>query len=367
MLSRPVLKEHLTVVPSEGGWLLHGGENELMRIRTDEVHRRVFGVVLPLLDGRNTMEEIERVVEENSLPKETAAGVIRQLARVGVLEDADASPLSPQEADAFRDQILYFGRFTGEQTGAALQAKLRAAVVDVVVTGRLGVCVAKQLHRVGIGRLRLLGESEAHLQETARVLEGERGSLPLSTPELVAVERATLPGPAAPDSLLVVTLDSWDPALLAEVNAQAITAGRPWLLVQAPGIREGTVGPLFVPGQTACYACLESRLLSHMSFHAEYQEFRSYLEARRATSSPWGGMEPHHQVLAGLATLEATKFLTGYATPTVLGAFVTVDWFALKMQQHHVLRVPRCLACRPPRVLAFPWDEAPVEPIEEEV
>jgi bacteriocin biosynthesis cyclodehydratase domain-containing protein len=165
----------------------------------------------------------------------------------------------------------------------------------------------------------------------------------------------------------VVALDRWDPALVGDVNAGAIRGRRPWLLVQAPGVREGTLGPLFVPGQTACWACLESRLVSHMSFHVEYQEFQEHLRSSRATSRPWGGIEPHAQVLAGLAALEVIKFVTGYATPKVLGAFVAVDWLALKMQQHHVLRVPRCMACRPPRVVKFPWDEAPVEAIEEEV
>jgi bacteriocin biosynthesis cyclodehydratase domain-containing protein len=370
MLSKPVLKGYLTVAPSKkGGWLLHGGESELLRARADAQHQQVFDVLLPLLDGRRTVAELVDACSEQSeqIEPQLVEGVLQALLDKGLVEEADTAPLSPEEADHFRGQLLYFGRFSGEGSGAALQSKLKQAQVDVLVTGSLGASVARQLQRLGIGRLRLLGEDRTNLESLAGRLESDREDSPLARAEVVELGRADFAkAEFDPESLLIVALEHWDPALLQEVNARAIATRRPWLLVQAPGIKEGTVGPLFVPPQTACYACLESRLVSHMSFHAEYREFLEHLQETRSRSRPWGALEPAAEVLAGFAALEAVKFLTGFASPAVLGSFVCVDWFALKMRHHHVLRVPRCLSCRPPRVQTFPWNRAPTEPAEEE-
>src|SRR3990167_10634285 len=39
-------------------------------------------------------------------------------------------------------------------------------------------------------------------------------------------------------------------------NKKALSACRPWLLIKAGGI-EPWLGPLFIPGKTACFQCLQ--------------------------------------------------------------------------------------------------------------
>src|SRR4051812_44255807 len=63
------------------------------------------------------------------------------------------------------------------------------------------------------------------------------------------------------DVSVVVTDDYLRPQL-ADWNAQALTSGKAWLLVKPVGT-ETWIGPMFVPGQTACWECLAQRLRGH--------------------------------------------------------------------------------------------------------
>ena len=56
--------------------------------------------------------------------------------------------------------------------------------------------------------------------------------------------------------------------------------GKPWLLVKPMGM-ETWIGPLIVPGRTACWECLAQRLRGH-------RKLEQYLALRRATSLPIG-------------------------------------------------------------------------------
>lgn len=349
MLVKPVLKPHLTVFPMENNtWGVQGGEKELMRLRLDEAHQRAVEFLLPQLDGTRSVAGIEEQAGRLGIELVTVRAVLNGMERAGVLQEAEDDLLPAGEADRHRDQMLYFGRFSGAASGAALQDSLRTAVVDVAAEGRLGACMVRQLEESGIGTVRTLSV------DPPPATNGDAARRLRLDPE------AIYPAGTEPGSLLVLALEAWDPARVEAVNRWALRTGTPWLLLQAPSIREATVGPLFVPGSTACYMCFEARLRSNWAFLAEYRAFQDYLRERRQGARPWGGLHAQFELTASLATLEVVRLVTGFTSPMLAGRFVSVDLFSHQTTRHEVLRVPRCPHCRPPRVEAFPWSEAPV-------
>src|SRR5262249_46848594 len=58
--------------------------------------------------------------------------------------------------------------------------------------------------------------------------------------------------------MLAITDNYLDPAF-GDLNEEALSSGRPWLVARPFG-RCHWIGPLFLPGLTACWKCLESRL-----------------------------------------------------------------------------------------------------------
>lgn len=358
-LKKPRLKSYLTVFPAaDNRWILQGGEGELWRLNLTQNHYEVFSALVPLLNGTLERQSILEAIQGRGLSRDLAVSFLDRLEAGALLEEADTDTLTREEQGRHSEQIAFFSRFTDTQGGAALQAKLRDARVDIVGSGTLVNTVAHELASAGVGQLRLIRP-----REDASV----PASLPFPDHKGVSVETAalgdgySLPASHAPSKLLIVGLESWDPGLLESINEQAVAAKITWLLVQARSLRSGTVGPLFIPGTTACYMCLDRRLASQVAFYTEYEALTEYLKQQRTDSRPSGALRPSLSALAGLTAVEAIKHLAEFTPPALAGAFLTVDWFTLATERHEVLKLPRCAYCRGPRIETFPWSRAPLD------
>ena len=104
----------------------------------------------------------------------------------------------------------------------------------------------------------------------------------------------------------------------------------------------GHVGPLVVPGETACFECLYARQNSHLSD----------LNARRALdevafeSQVVNGFHPSMaSMLADIALLELTKFYGGLPSIGRIGTLIEADFLTMEMHTHKPLKIPRCPVC----------------------
>lgn len=361
MFSKPRLRGYLTIFPLAGrNFGVQGGSGELWRLQLNERTYHLLSTLLPYLNGEYNTGYILEELRRQGFESQMVQKLLEQLQKALIIEDAQQPDLLPEDAALFERQLLFFSRFSDHKSPAAFHANLRTASVDVLESEELSTEVLIQMRNSGIGQLRLLGTDQATQERAiAAVRTDNPGSttieaLPLSLSSVYAED-------VTPPSLLVVPMERWNPLVLESINQWAIKTKTPWLLIQASSISEGTIGPLFVPGQTACYMCLEARLRSNMRFHDEYEQLRDYLKEQQTTCQPCGSLHAFANVLAGFATIEVIKYLTGFTTPKLAGAFLSINWFNLNMEVHEVLRLPRCAFCRPPQVELFPWKEAPLE------
>ncbi|NDZ83294.1 ThiF family adenylyltransferase [Streptomyces sp. SID10853] len=236
------------------------------------------GCLLGLLDGTRGMELLRKEAQAMRLPDGQVDKLVARLAKAGLIDDATAGGPAvealrnrPGTLDRLRPDLASLSLVHPEPgAGAARLAARRAIQVQVRGAGRVGATVAALLSASGVGRVEVL--------DGGSVLPGDvaPGGFPA---EAVGERRDTAarqlvrrvaPGPpprasaAAPGgdggpglSLIVVAprdgLDAYvpDPAL----SAEWITSGTPHLYT---GVIEGTgvVGPLVLPGGTACSGCL---------------------------------------------------------------------------------------------------------------
>jgi bacteriocin biosynthesis cyclodehydratase domain-containing protein len=361
MIRRPRLKGHLTFFPLPGGALgVYGGSEELWRVELGPGHGRTLAGMLPFLDGSHRREEILAALTGRGSDAGAAAAMLDRLAAAGLIEESGRDLLAAGELAAFASQILFFSRFSGAGSGEELQKRLRESRVDVLVGGDLPRCLLRHLQRAGIGEIGLLGPDPETLRREAEELRrGAAGGFGWRTRQVRSAEPGGYAVGEEAGELLIVGLDRWDPTLLRAFNEDCLRRGVPWLTVRAAGVREGIVGPLFVPGATACFLCLSERLHSNLAFHGEHQALAEHLLRERTGSCPSGGLLAHFEVLAGLAVTEAVKLLTGIAAPRTAGAFLTFEPLSLETGIHPVLRIPRCPACAPAIMEPFPWSELP--------
>jgi ribosomal protein S12 methylthiotransferase accessory factor len=145
------------------------------------------------------------------------------------------------------------------------------------------------------------------------------------------------------DVAVVVTDDYLRPELAAW-NARSLISAKPWLLTKPVGM-ETWIGPMFVPGKTACWECLVQRLRGH-------RKLEEYVARRTGTDAPVGAISARiastqHATLAEAAT-EITRWIGTGGKSTLLDRVVSTSVLTLERTHHRLIRRPQCPSCGSP-------------------
>lgn len=163
--------------------------------------------------------------------------------------------------------------------------------------------------------------------------------------------RATIAASPHTTDLLVVALESLSPTVLSAASSWALDRGLPWLGAYSDGPLL-VVGPIYVPGETGCYAEFEAQLLSACTDRTALKAYRDALTTRRAPrrAARWQG-----GVAAGWLVGPVIDFLETGASDLV-GRATVFDFASSRVEHVRCLTLPRCPACRGDRGGHNPWD-----------
>src|SRR3954469_17911350 len=142
----------------------------------------------------------------------------------------------------------------------------------------------------------------------------------------------------SPD-LTVTLVSDYLERRLAELNQQHVSDRSRWLLVQPSGAFP-LVGPVFSPGESACWTCLFDRMIRN-------REVKGFLDrgpARVLVPSPLA-RNPVGQSAIQLAALEIAKAIaTGFRTE-LRDHIVSLDLLGSTIAKHYVTARPQCPTC----------------------
>lgn len=228
--------------------------------------------VLDRLDGTHTLRQVIEAAWAEGLDEEQTLTLLGTLIRRGVLEDAAASPtplrsLPLRERDRLRPDLEALSLAPATiDCGYGALARRRAAYVRVYGAGRVGAQIAVLLAAAGVGDLCVIDASTATAADVVPgglgwpEVGGSRQDGAVAAARRVAPgvnawtgERASHPGDRArrPDLVVLAPVGRLDDTLPATL----VEAGVPHLAVAAfEG--HGSVGPLVLPGRTACLHCV---------------------------------------------------------------------------------------------------------------
>jgi ribosomal protein S12 methylthiotransferase accessory factor len=156
----------------------------------------------------------------------------------------------------------------------------------------------------------------------------------------------------SPDLTVALASDYLD-TRLADLNRKHLSDRTPWLLVQPSGIFP-LVGPVFSPGESACWTCLTDR----MRRNREIKGMLDRSQARCLSASPLV-RQPFGQNGIQLAAVEIAKAIaTGFATE-LSDHIISLDLLGASIAKHYVAARPQCPSCgrrklRDPRRAAVP-------------
>jgi bacteriocin biosynthesis cyclodehydratase domain-containing protein len=293
MFDRPKIKDCYDVVMVEGDYVFLLRE-ESYKVLAGPKYKQLA----PLLDGSRTFVELMFALAGQMSPA-AIQYALNQLEAQGCLTEGDERPFSP-----------------------------RTAFVDA-----LDVAAQPATNRL----------QEARVQLTAL------GGADLS-PLQVALEREGLLLGEGAESYQVVVVDDYLADDLAAINQAALAQGRPWLLLRLAGLKSW-LGPLFQPGETACWACLAHRLRAN-------RQVESFLARHQGQSRP---IQPPLPMLpttvamaASLAVTELFKWIAQGSNGRLTNRLLTFDHLLLAMEAHTVVRRPQCPVCGDPQLEASP-------------
>jgi len=342
---RPKTKEYFDIF-SSGGDRYQVRGSEYVSVLSGNAIRDVFSRLLPLLDGEHTTEELIEKLDDLS-QVETMNALIKKLGDLGILEDAsdrEYQELSPEQQEAYQNQMLFFGiasRDSQEPNKARFQKALFESKLSIIGAGELASKTAAECARVGVSSVvgvNLTGEASIPSAPHRGIIE---------TPGLALEDVEAIKHQVAehPPDLLVLALDRPEPAFLKCINSISIDCNVPLLHSQVNGAK-GVVGPLVVPGKTACLMCHHLRVIRNYDFYDEYVEWEKWIEGEgKQTRSPAATISPFTSIIAGLTAIEVVKRLSGFYEPELYGKFLTVNALTLEVSPHKVLRIPRCPSC----------------------
>lgn len=339
---RPKIKEIYDVVP-EAADRYQVRSSEMTAVLTGATVSDVFSTILPLLDGSNTFDEIvEKLSPEISA--EQVQLILTKLGTSGIIEDAAEGPdssFAPEELEHYRRQMIFFDLMAESGSPVDFQQNLKKSHVTIVGSGDLALSLARQLARLGIGRIFGANmDSEQQIGDLNPFISFGFGAIDQEDRE--GLERTVVEGSP---NLLVIAVDRPEPDLVEQVNELSQSFGIALLLCQTNGT-EGSVGPFVIPRQTACLSCHNLRVTRNLDHYQEYRAWKKWIatDGKNRRAVPMF-LPPFTDIVAGMAAIEIFKHVSDVYEAETYGKFVTVSAITLEAITHQVLRLPRCPSC----------------------
>jgi bacteriocin biosynthesis cyclodehydratase domain-containing protein len=310
--------------------------------------------LLDALDGTRTAAELER-----AFGRHRVRGALDALAEVSLVEDAaDDERLPARDRVRYDRQLRYFGDLASGGTAVSeYQRRLRAARVVMLGLGGLGSWASYALACCGVGQLVLVDGDrveESNFNRQILYREHDAGRLKAEA----AVEALAAFDSACRLTAVPRRLESEGDVREVIEGADFIVNGADWpahdierwvgrasFAVGVPSITMShsppvaRVGPMYVPGETGCFACQEE---SYRAAHPLYDEL---VEQRRGRPSPAATLGPVCAFVGGQVALEVLHRLTGVVQPASLGTAHVYDLRTMRVALEHVPRLDGCEVC----------------------
>ena len=293
----------------------------------------IFQVVHPLLDGQRTVEEIVSSRDPKYLPT-TITFLLKMLRANGALQEGVVSPPPPLTSEFLKkheSQVQFLSHFVLDPVGTL--AQLHQVRVALIGSDSIRKRIQQSLLSMGFS-------SPTEIEEPSKKVEFD--------PSLLQKE---VIGQLKEVDFLIACQDTTDFQFFEAINRACLETQTRWMHVSISGTR-GILGPTIIPRQTACYTCYDKRLASNI---LELQDHLAYQKQTELSKSE-GFLSPLWSTLAEQVSLEMARIISGFAPSQTFGRLYEFDATSPMVENHDVLRLPRCPSCNLREPKRETWD-----------
>lgn len=360
---RPRLRESL-VIERDG--------NELLIISTADRRAKRFTAsettlrLIPLLNGTRTVAELVESLcggsEELASEVGSALAMLRQERLLSLTASVDEGPtqLAPEQVQRYHRQLSMFqdmcdAGLLAEQTGLAVQDRLRSATVVIVGAGGVGNVVATALAAAGAGTLVVCDDDVVEGSNLTRQfayslddigrnkvdalaarlsrLNPDVTLCPEKRKVLVPADLADLTGTA---DLVISCADKPSTPEVADLITEACWPDTPHYIGGSYSYHAGLLGLLVVPGVTACWHCM------YAAFITQHGRDRTVPFVPKAE---YGGIVGAQSgIIGNMMAWESIRFLIGM-TPAVSGEYLEFNYETMAFGRAPLPRNLECTWC----------------------
>ncbi len=288
------------------------------------------------------------IAESSDESNQGAVGqLFEHLEQRGLLEESSDQAAQPETSlDLFYWSAGRGGAGAAERT---TDAKITVVGVNEVSRTLVGCLIAAGHTQIEVVNYHFLCNLRL-LDESGR-LPTEQWPTSLPTPVEYSTwtektERAATTdngdSPRRQTDVLVATSDFGGLALMRTWNEYCVKDSIPFLPVVLQDL-VGYLGPLYVPGETACFECARARQNANLTDRESVRATESLAFVGQGVTAAFHPALPG--VLGNLAALEVSRFVGQWGIPRTLGTLVEVDLLAPELVGRPVLKLPRCRVC----------------------
>jgi molybdopterin/thiamine biosynthesis adenylyltransferase len=338
---------------------LHSG-NRIRIEREPEVDRIVEAVETTASRG----DILERLSEVTDHPQEWLEEGLRLLRdEHGIVADLDEvearNDLSDDEFRRFDRQLHYFGALE-EQPGGRfdIHESIATKRIAVLGLGSMAQWILPGLVYSGFRRFTIVDFDEVEAknlvgqplfrrrdigdQKTAAVRDKIVDMRPETDVRVENTELRTVEDvrEVVADADLVLHCADYPRYKIHRVITDACTAED----VPNLNLIVGRIGPFHIPGETACYGCLEAYRRDGFDEYDSFVEKLAYTMDRR-----FPGLHPTSPLTGGIATMEVVRHFTPVGTPFSYSTIRSWDAVSGEMDHFDLDRREDCRLCWPER------------------
>ena len=316
------IRPHISVIahgPDEVE-LRQGVWNPVSMTFRDEQHSGQLARLIARFDGS---APVSRIAAEEHVPSEQVERLVDDLLNYGLIEKGPSTAL---------DQ--YLATATHWRLGEGVDPKQRVLVLaDETLQ-----------NPVRDGLTAILGEQRVEVVGDDQPMLGVLDSPDTSwLNDGLACEERLAEFEGWRGAVLVAASTMINPVRSVVLNRACLSHGIPWVqaALDGPFI---FVGPSFMPGESACYECLETRVLMNLRDGANYQKYKSAILAAQVEFGAPPMLAPFASLLSAHLVIEALNLVLTGTTCTV-GKMLAIHLPTMEMSFPEVLRVPGCSGC----------------------
>lgn len=311
---RPKLKQSFCLVPIEDGTALVCSSERMLRFR-GEAATLILPRLCPLLNGNHTLGEIYNILSD--VDTEEVNTILNILEEKNLFE--------------IRDQSL---KNSANQELSDFYAAINGSFLDS--------------NRITSSKVLVVGDWDRNKNSLGHYYRQALFDMGISQVREVSVNTEFSWNDLVLENNLVMFMPS-RPALSArkEIHDACLNAKVKLCSAEFLNTSKLILGPTVVPGETACWDCYEHRVKGVQNYFRENTAFQNFLKVNPDFDPISSRLPALNQLLAGLAAFETVRILTEVLPPLTYGNLITLDCNTMSLEQHNVLKLPRCPTCSP--------------------